>query len=80
MTALLRILIPSRVRILEAAERHALGLVERPVLRGFDRNTWDRNAAVLCEAGYLRPYVHGGFEITDIGRTALSQISSSQAS
>lgn len=80
MTNYARILIPSRRAILESAMRHPLGLIERPVLRGFERNTWDRNAGVLCDAGLLRGYVHGGYEITDEGRAALLQISSSQVS
>lgn len=80
MTTLARLLIPSRQKILEAAARNALGVVERPVLRGFDRTNWDRNAATLCDAGLLRGYVHGGYEITDEGRAALLQISSSQVS
>lgn len=54
--------------ILRTAASAKLGVVERPYLPGFEGVTWDHNAKKLCERGYLKPYVHGGFEITDAGR------------
>lgn len=54
--------------ILRTAASAKLGVVECPYLPGFEGVTWDRNAKKLCERGYLKPYVHGGFEITDAGR------------
>lgn len=61
----------ARLRILDAAARHKLGLVERPYVIGFARTSWDRNANKLIDLGFLVPYVHGGYEITDAGRAAL---------
>jgi hypothetical protein len=65
-------LTPNRVRILQSALSDTMGVVTRPYLPGFEGVTWDRNAKALCGCGYLKPYVHGGFEITDTGRAALT--------
>jgi len=62
-----------RLRILRAAAKDKLGLVERPYLTGFERVSWDKNAAYLSNRFLLSPYVHGGFEITDAGRAALAK-------
>lgn len=59
-----------RLRILEAAVRDERGLVGRPYLTGFERVSWDGNAAAMCGAGLLLPYLHGGYEITQRGRDA----------
>jgi hypothetical protein len=64
-------LTPNRVRILQSALADTLGVVTRPYLPGFEGVAWDRNAKALCDAGYLKPYVHGGFEITGDGKAAL---------
>lgn len=57
--------------MLRRAARNKLGVVEKPHLPGFEGVTWDRNARKLCERGLLKPYVHGGYEITDDGRKTL---------
>jgi hypothetical protein len=59
--------------ILSAAAVNKLGVVERPYLPGFEGVTWNRNATKLCERGLLKPYVHGGFEITDAGRATIAK-------
>lgn len=64
-------LTPARQRILETANGDKLGLVDRPYLTGFERVSWDRNAAVLVEWGMLERYRHGGYEITEAGRRLL---------
>lgn len=58
--------------MLNAAAANKLSVVERPYMPGFEGVTWDRNAHKLCERGYLKPYVHGGFEITDAGRKVIA--------
>ena len=63
-----------RIRILDAASKHELGLVSRPYFSGFERVAWDKNALALAEAGLLTSYVHGGYEITDAGRQALASL------
>lgn len=41
--------------------------------RGQAMAAWERMMLRLCETGLMRPYVHGGFEITDEGRRAIGQ-------
>ena len=60
-----------RLRILETAAKHPLGLVERPYHVGFERVAWDKNARALVEAGLLAVYRHGGYELTEAGRAQL---------
>lgn len=67
------ILTDNQRNMLDRAAANKLGVVERPYLPGFEGVTWDRNARKLCERGYLRPYVHGGYEITDAGRKAIGE-------
>jgi hypothetical protein len=57
--------------MLRRAAANALGVVEKPHLPGFEGVTWDRNATKLCKLGLLKPYVHGGHEITEAGRKVL---------
>jgi hypothetical protein len=66
----MRELTDKQMGMLRAAASSKLSVVERPYLPGFEGVAWDRNAKRLCERGYLKPYVHGGFEITDGGRAA----------
>lgn len=55
-----------------ATDIRGLGVVEIRGTRGLAYSAKERMAKRLCEAGYLRPYVHGGYEITDSGRAALT--------
>lgn len=61
----------ARLRILSTAASRPTGLVERPLLTGFERVAWDKNVSRLIEAEFLTRYVHGGYEITPLGRVAL---------
>lgn len=61
-----------RQAILIEASRHSMGLVSCPYVGGFERVNWIKSADYLVSVGLLRPYVHGGFEITPEGRAALS--------
>ncbi len=62
-----------RLRLLENASSHKMGIVERPYLVGFDRVSWDKDAQYLVDQGLLIPYVHGGYEITPAGREAYKE-------
>ncbi len=41
---------------------------------GFGVTSSERMAQRLCELGLLKPYVHGGHEITEAGRGALAAL------
>lgn len=69
-------LTPNRIRILQSAMDDPMSVVTKPYMPGFEGVAWDRNAKTLCERGYLKPYVHGGYEITDAGRAALAKVGS----
>jgi hypothetical protein len=61
-----------RMRILQSAAAHKIGLVSRPYMTGFERVSWDRNAKYLVDAGLLTVYIYAGeYEITDAGRATL---------
>jgi hypothetical protein len=76
-----RLLTRAQREQLGIALRSPLGVVERPHLRsGLASASWDRMMVRLEQAGYVTPYVHGGYEITDAGRTALSPTSASASS
>jgi len=54
-----------------AGPRSPGGVVTCPSpTRGLAASGWERMMGRLCEAGFFRPYVHGGYEITDEGRRA----------
>lgn len=40
---------------------------------GDNFRAFDRVMAKLCALGFARPYIHGGFEITEAGREKLDQ-------
>jgi len=64
-------------REIKAAIRSSRGVVEPPSAIGggnLRRANWLRMMDRLCAAGLFRPYVHGGYEITDEGRKALETI------
>lgn len=46
------------------------GLLEHRGTNGLARAAWTRMMERLCAAGIFRRYVHGGYEITDLGRAA----------
>lgn len=61
-----------RVRILQDAAKAKIGITN-PYIIGWERVSWDKNARYLSDHGLIRPYVHGGYEITDAGRAALAK-------
>ncbi len=58
-----------RVRLQQAA-RHELGLVELQAGQRYGGASIVRSMQRLCELGLFVPYVHGGWQITDLGRAA----------
>lgn len=46
------------------------GVLEHRGTNGLARAGWARMMERLCAAGLFRRYVHGGYEITDLGRAA----------
>ena len=61
-------------KALEAAAENHLGVVEfggYGTGAGLARTTWDKMMAPLLAAGYIKPYPHGGHEITVAGRRAI---------
>lgn len=60
-------------RILETAARNPLGVVTCPYSNGLAKTNWGRNILKLKMFGKVRPYVHGGYEITSVGRAAIAQ-------
>ena len=68
---------PAQRRVLEIAAKHELGLVTSLMLgatTGFGSRSRRLMFNRLREAGLLKPYLHGGYEITDAGRAALSPL------
>jgi len=49
---------------------NALGVIEVPGRNGFRKSNWTRMMKRLAVAGLVKPYVHGGFEITPDGIAA----------
>lgn len=62
---------PAQAREMARAAAHPLGIVEARWPRGLAHAGWERMMARLTAGGLMRPYVHGGFEITAAGRAAL---------
>lgn len=60
----------SQTRELAAAIADRLGLAECRSNNGLGRASWTRKMDRMCAAGLFKPYVHGGYEITEAGRTA----------
>ncbi len=46
----------------------ASGIAEYRNTHGLGHSSWERKMIRLCELGYFRPYVHGGYEITEAGK------------
>lgn len=42
-----------------------------PHIGGWESVTWRRSAETLVKRGFLTPYVHGGYAITEAGRAAI---------
>jgi len=60
------------VRMIESGQPSATWPLLR---RGLERSALERLAQRLCDGGYLRPYVHGGYEVTAKGRAAAAEAS-----
>ena len=63
-----------RRQLLQAAS-HDLGLItfHSPGSgEGLRRAAFEKGMKTLCGLGLMQPYVHGGYEITELGRTELS--------
>lgn len=59
-----------QLRILQSAIAHPLGLYEPSGPRGWRRSAREKCCERLVVKGLLKPYVHGGYEITSDGRAA----------
>lgn len=56
-------------KILAQALSHPLGLVEpSSSWGGLQRAGWHATMSRVVAAGWFKPYVHGGYEITNAGR------------
>lgn len=63
----------AQCRELRRAANHPLGIVDTGIgWGGLQRASWHARMSALVSDGLLRPYVHGGYEITDTGRAALT--------
>jgi len=57
---------------LQRAADHRLGIVETGIgWGGLQRAAWHARMSVLVSRNLLKPYVHGGYEITPAGRLVL---------
>ena len=64
---------PSLTKSQMAQVRRAVdgnGILEGRIANGLARAGWTRMMERLCAVGIFRRYVHGGYEITDLGRAA----------
>jgi hypothetical protein len=59
-------------KALEEAARSPLGVVEITTINGFGSRSKRLMFQRLMRDGYVREYVHGGYEITDAGRASLT--------
>lgn len=66
--------VPSPLTKAQAAQVHRAvdgnGVLEHRGTNGLARAGWTRMMERLCAGGFFRTYVHGGYEITDLGRAA----------
>ncbi len=66
----------AQVKELRRAADHPLGIVETVCgWGGLQRASWHARMSHLVADGLLKPYVHGGYEITPAGLSALKAIS-----
>jgi hypothetical protein len=63
---------PAQRIALELAARAQSGVLERVGPRSFGNKSWERMMGRLCARGLMKPYVHGGYEITPAGRSLLA--------
>lgn len=63
---------PAQRAALERASRTADGVITKVSTSGLGYASWDRMMKRLCGLGLMKPYVHGGFEITRAGRLVLA--------
>lgn len=64
---------PSLTEAQTAQVRRAVdagGILDERIANGLARAGWTRMMERLCASGIFRRYVHGGYEITDLGRAA----------
>jgi hypothetical protein len=54
---------------LERAARDPRGIVNMYLRHGFGYSNWQRMMHRMCARGWFTSYVHGGYEITEVGRT-----------
>lgn len=63
----------AQTKELQRAADHRLGIVETGIgWGGLQRAAWHARMSHLVADGLLKPYVHGGYEITDLGRQSLA--------
>lgn len=63
----------ARREALQRASASRLGVVEFHGTRGLQSAAWGRMMERMRDLGYVKPYVHGGYEITDAGRAWLAE-------
>ena len=64
-----------RRRLVEAFQQIAVGHLSAQwglVRKGLARASLERTCQRLCQKGLLKPYVHGGLEVTEAGRQAVA--------
>lgn len=68
-------LTPAQRKYLKSAATSKLGVVAPSSLayRTYGNASFHRCMKGLCERGIVKPYVHGGYEITDDGRKVLDE-------
>jgi predicted transcriptional regulator len=57
-----------QMKAMRLAAGHKLGVVEYMGTRGLGSSSWARMMDRLSKQGFVQPYVHGGYEITESGR------------
>lgn len=58
---------------LEWAAMEPRGLVVCRAGKGWGKHSWEKMMEILQERGLVKPYVHGGYEITDAGRALVAR-------
>ncbi len=66
---------PAQRKFLLLARNNKLGVVECTLQGGLARSNWHRMMDRLVKQGLAKAYVHGGYEITPAGVTALLETS-----